>query len=203
VVAYELGYRATPHPRLSLDAAAYYNDYQHLRSMVAQPPVVTDTLIVVPLLFRNDFRAHTYGGEISLTVAAARGWHLRANYSLLEMTVEPRSSAPAGAATDVAAGRNPAHQASLWSSFDLPHGIELDAVGRYVGELEPPAPARPVPDYFTADAKVTWWATSTLRVGLVGQDLLQPRHVEFEPPQGVTERRQVPRRVSAFLAWRF
>jgi hypothetical protein len=72
-----------------------------------------------------------------------------------------------------------------------------------VAELEPPAPAPAVPDYLTADVKVTWRATPTLRVGFVGQDLLQTRHAEFEPPQGVVERRQVPRRVSAFLAWRF
>jgi iron complex outermembrane recepter protein len=201
LIAYEVGYRATPDPRVSLEVAAYYNDYDHLRSVVGQSPAVTDTLIVVPLLIRNDFRGRTYGGEVSMTVGAARGWRLRAHYALLEMRVEPRSDAPAGAATDVIPGLNPTHQATLWSSFDLPHGIELDVIGRYVGELE--SPASPIPDYLTADAKVTWRVTPALRAGLVGQDLLQPRHAEFRPPQGVVGRREVPRRVSAFLAWRF
>jgi iron complex outermembrane receptor protein len=201
LIAYEAGYRATPDPRLSLDVAAYYNDYQHLRSVVPQAPVVSDTLIVLPLVIRNDFRGRTYGGEVSVTVGAARGWRLRANYALLEMKVEPRSDAPAGAATDVLPGLNPTHQASLWSSFDLPHEIELDVVGRYVSELE--APASPVSDYLTADAKVTWRVTPMLRAGLLGQDLLQPRHAEFRPPQGVVGQRRIPRRVSAFVSWRF
>jgi iron complex outermembrane receptor protein len=201
LVAYELGYRATPDPRLSLDVAAYYNDYEHLRSVVQQAPIVTDTLNVVPLRIRNDFRGHTYGGEISLTVGAARGWRLRANYALLKMKAQPRPDAPAGAATDVIPGLNPTHQASLWSSFDLPHGIELDVIGRYVSDLE--APLSPVPDYATADAKVTWRVTPALRARLVGQDLLQPRHPEFRPPQGVVGQRHIPRRVSAFLSWRF
>jgi iron complex outermembrane receptor protein len=92
-----VGYRATPALRVSLEVAAYYNDYDHLRSVVGQPPAVTDTLIVVPLLIRNDFRGRTCGGEVSVTVGAARGWRLRAHYALLEMRVEPRSDAPAQA----------------------------------------------------------------------------------------------------------
>src|ERR1700674_2434783 len=32
LVAYEIGYRVLPEPRLSLDIAAYYNRYDHLRS---------------------------------------------------------------------------------------------------------------------------------------------------------------------------
>jgi iron complex outermembrane receptor protein len=201
LIAYEAGYRATPHARVSFDLAAYYNDYDHLRSVVPQPPAISDTLIVLPLHLRNDFRGRTYGGEVSVTLGLARGWRVRANYALLEMEVEPRSDAPAGAVTDVLPGLNPTHQASLWSSFDLPHGIELDLLGRYVSALNAPAPR--ISDYLTADAKATVRLTPAVRVGLVGQDLLQRRHVEFRPPQGVVGQRYVPRRVSAFLSWRF
>jgi iron complex outermembrane receptor protein len=201
LVAYELGYRATPHARVSFDLAAYYNDYQHLRSVVRQPPALSDTLILLPLHIRNDFQGHTWGGEVSVTLRLAREWRIRANYSLLNMEVEPRSDAPAGAVTDVLPGLNPTHQASVWSSFDLPHGIEADIIGRYVSELEAPVP--PVSDYLTADAKVTWRVHPSFRVGLVGKDLLQKRHVEFRPPQGVVAQRYIPRRVSAFVTWQF
>jgi iron complex outermembrane receptor protein len=201
LVAYEVGYRATPDLRLSFDLAAYYNDYDRLRSVVPQVPNISDTLIVLPLQIRNDFRGRTYGGELSVTLGLSRRWRVRANYALLKMKVEPRSDAPPGAATDVVPGLNPTHQASLWSSLDLPHGIELDAVARYVSALDAPVP--PVSDYLTADAKVTWRVTPTLRVGVIGQDLLQRRHVEFRPPQGVVGQRYVPRRVSAVLSWRF
>ena len=201
LIAYELGYRATPDRRVSFDVAAYYNDYDHLRSVVAQPPVVSDTLVVLPLAIRNDFRGRTYGGEVSVTTSPRRGWRVRANYALLKMKVEPRADAPAGAATDVVAGLNPTHQASLWSSFDLPRGIELDVIGRYVSELAAPVPV--ISDYLTADVKATWRITPAVRVGLVGQDLLQRRHAEFKPPQGVVGQRYVPRRVSAFFGWRF
>lgn len=112
-----------------------------------------------------------------------------------------RRPAPPGAATDVVPGLNPTHQASLWSSLALPHGIELDAIGRYVSALE--APVAPVSDYLTANAKLTWRVTPTLRVGVIGQDLLQRLHVEFRPPQGVVGQRSVPRRVSAVLSWQF
>jgi iron complex outermembrane receptor protein len=201
LVAYELGYRATPDPRVSFDLALYYNDYDHLRSVVPQAPDISDTLIVLPLEVRNDFQGHTYGGELSVTLGLARGWRVRASYSLLQMEVEPRSDAPPGAVTDVVPGLNPTHQASVWSSFDLPHGIEFDAIARYVSGLDAPAP--PIADYLEADAKLTWRVSPAFRAGLVGQDLLQRRHVEFKPPQGVVGQRYIPRRVSVFLAWRF
>jgi iron complex outermembrane receptor protein len=201
LVAYELGYRATPHSRVSFDLALYYNDYQHLRSVVPQPPELSDTLIVLPLHIRNDFQGHSWGGEASVTLRLARAWRVRANYSLLKIEVEPRSDAPSGAVTDVLPGLNPTHQASLWSSFDLPHGIEADLIGRYVSDLD--APVAPISDYLTADAKVTWRIRPGFRFGLVGKDLLQRRHAEFRPPQGVVAQRYVPRRVSAFLSWQF
>jgi iron complex outermembrane receptor protein len=201
LVAYELGYRAALTSRLSVDVATYYNDYDRLRSVVTASPRVTDTLIVLPLIIRNDFRGHAYGGEVSATLRISPHWRLRANYALLKMKVTPRQHAPAGAATDVVPGLNPTHQASLWSSFDLPRGIELDVLGRYVSRLEGTTP--PIAAYLTADVKTTVHITTSLRAGLLGQDLLQPRHVEFKAPQGVVGQRSVPRRVSAFVAVRF
>jgi len=81
LLAYELGYRVQIHRRLTLDCAAFYNDYDHLRSIASLTPEVRTTsgpsptaYLILPLTFRNDLDADTYGLEISAAWQPLGGW---------------------------------------------------------------------------------------------------------------------------------
>jgi len=63
----------------------------------------------------------------------------------------------------------------IQSSLDLPKGLEFDQALRYVSNL----PAQGVRAYVTADVLFTWHAARSVDLSVVGQNLLQPHHVEF------------------------
>jgi len=72
-------------------------------------------------------------------------------------------------------GSSPQHQASFQSGFDLPHGVTLDLIYRYVSAL----PGQGVRAYSTGDVSAGWKLTEHFRLSAVGQNLLQPHHPEY------------------------
>jgi len=72
-------------------------------------------------------------------------------------------------------GLSPRHQVDLQSSLDLPRGVSVDWFLRYSSELR----AGPVPAYATSNVRVGWHPLPQLEVALVGQNLHQPRHLEW------------------------
>ena len=85
LMAYEIGYRVQPLEKLSLDLAAFYNDYDDLRSIevVAFLPPLTTVL-------GNDLYGHTKGVEISATWKVADWWRLQPSYTYLHMNLYAR-----------------------------------------------------------------------------------------------------------------
>ncbi len=202
MVAYELGYRASPHEHVFLDLATFYNDYDHLRTLRPSTPLAQGPNVVVPLLIENQGKGQTYGGEASLTLQFVPRWRLRLGYAYLHMEVQKRAGAPAGTSLDPVPGLNPEHQASVWSSFDVARGVDFDALLRYVSPL-PGGTAPDVPNYVTADAKLGFSLGKHFRLSLVGRDLLQPRHVEFRSLTYIPEQRAIQRRAYVGVAWVF
>jgi iron complex outermembrane recepter protein len=202
LVAYELGYRFQPSAVLSLELASFYNAYTHARTFTLESVAVALPRPVGDLAATNLARGHTSGFEFAGTWRATRELRIRATYAFLNERIEISPDAPANTFNETVRGSDPEHQASLWASFDLPAGIELDAIGRYVGET----PYFDIPDYATADLRLGWQASPRLELSLVGQDLLQDRHLEF-PTTGTftygADQRFIPRRGYAGAAWRF
>ena len=58
-----------------------------------------------------------------------------------------------------------------------------------------------VPSYFGLDARLAWHGVHGIELSLVGQNLLQPRHVEYGFPSPLRE--QIDRSVYAKIAWRY
>jgi iron complex outermembrane receptor protein len=201
LVAYELGYRATPHQRVAVDIATFYHDYDRLRSFIGLPPESSGGTEVLPFLLTNEGKAQTYGAEASLTYRATPKWRLRFIYSYLHIAAQRRNGAPPATVVDLEPGFNPEHQAGIWSSFDLFSNIELDLSTRYVSPL--PGGPIDIPDYISADAKLGFNPGSRFRAGFVGKDLLEARHTEFRFPAYSPEVRAVRRRIFAFVAWVF
>jgi iron complex outermembrane receptor protein len=193
VIAYELGYRVSPCDRATISASAYYNDYDHLRS------VNTNT----PLFIENKITGRTYGVELEVKYQLLDWWRVGAGYNLIKEHLRVKAHASdfnnaRGEAFD------PEQEFSVRSSMDLPGHIELDARLRWVDRINfvtAGAPAGNVPSYFELTAHIGWHPTENLELALVGQNLLHDRHREFGAPGPAQE--QVARGVYGKVTWRF
>jgi iron complex outermembrane receptor protein len=196
VIAYELGYRAQLGPKLSASISAFYNDYDHVRSLSFTPATI------LPLFFANNLEGETYGFEFNGTYQLFDWWRLHGGYDLLKENIRVESGQ-----TDINNALNetsdPQQQFSFRSSMDLPHQMELDAGLRWVDILHNNNAATPgtVPSYFELDARLAWHPTKNLELSIVGQNLLHDHHPEYGFP-GST-RVEIGRSVYGKVAWRF
>jgi len=199
LTAYELGYRVELTKHLSLDAAAFYNDYSQLIAPVggsteieagASPPYAS---VVIPE--ENAGTAHTYGLEVSARWDATDYWHLTANYSWLETQM-------GFYAADTQPG--PQQQAQLRSSFDLPYHLELNGDVSFVDRVFAPygIGVMNIPSYVRLDLGLVWHATRNLELGVWGENLAQDRHIEYTSYTStlVTE---IPRGIIGRITFRF
>ncbi|SPE52266.1 TonB-dependent receptor plug [Verrucomicrobia bacterium] len=180
VVAYELGYRAQLGQKVSGSLSAFYNDYDHLRSLNAVPGTSAVT-------FENHLRAHTGGFELSADYQALDWWRLHGGYDLLK---EDFIIGPGG---DLNQGRNeaadPQNQFFFRSSMDLPWHTKFDAALRWIDTVHNnsgPAPGA-VPSYAELDVRLAWQVTKNLELSLVGQNLLHDHHPEAGFPNASQE----------------
>jgi iron complex outermembrane recepter protein len=192
LIAYELGYRAQPLESLSLDLAAFYNDYDDLRSIsvVAYVPPTT--------VLGNDLYGSTCGVEVSATWKAADWWRLQPGYTYLHMDLHARADA-VSLGVDQLEGTNPQNQFSIRSSMDFPHGLTFDAGLRYVDHL----PYFHIASYIELDARLGWRINKHWELAIVGRNLLHDRHAEFAPLEVKTQATEIPRSVYGTVSWQF
>ncbi|MBE0544023.1 MAG: TonB-dependent receptor [Verrucomicrobia bacterium] len=192
LLAYELGYRIQPNSRISVDVAAFYNDYNDIigrqpSGFITAVPV--GTLALTPM---NSLRGRSYGGETVLAVAATDYWRLSASYSLLLLNVQGNPTSE----VDLLEANAPTHQVVLRSSYDFSRHVSLDAQLRYVDNVAA------VPAYVTADVRLAWRPTENLELSIVGQNLLDSHHPEQASLIG-RPMVEVPRGFYGKLTWRF
>jgi iron complex outermembrane receptor protein len=196
LVAYELGYRINVSSKFSASVAAFYNDYDDLRSVSFTPATV------IPLFFANNLAGETHGLELSATWQATSWWRLRAGMDVLKERLHVKAGE-----TDINNALNetadPERQFSLQSSFDLPHRFELDVNPRSVGKIynNNGGVLGTVPSYTEMDVRLGWHPTGQLGLSIVGQNLLHDRHAEFGVPDAM--RQEIRRAVYGKVTWRF
>jgi iron complex outermembrane receptor protein len=176
--AYELGYRSQPHSSISWSVAAFYNDYDDLRSIEGDP----DTFF--PLFWGNLIEGSTYGVEVWGSWQATSWWRLSPGFRSLHKRLRYSEGALAIVGLNEV-GNDPSSQASLKSSMVLGR-FSADAMLRYVGELP-----NATPDYTELGARFAWRASDTLEFSVSGVNLLDERHVEYASPTGRGLRRAV------------
>lgn len=197
LMAYEVGYRFRPVPRVSLDVSAFYNVYDDLRSLEPLgfspgPPAVATFGIA------NQLRGETYGFEFAPSWQVLAGWRLQAGYTYLQMQLhrQPGSKDPS---TETHEGRSPHHQVTVRSIMDFPHHVQFDSTLRYVDGL----PSLGISSYFALDLRLGWTPTKRLEFSLVGQNVLDDHHLEFRPSSISTQTTEVERSVYGKITWRF
>lgn len=181
LIAYELGYRGQPTAGATLSISTFYNVYDDLRSVERLPG---NTFILA-----NKLEGHGYGGEAWAGLQVQPWWTFSAGYSYFHKNLNLKAGSTDS--SSVASNTDPRHQASLRSRMNLPRNVELDLGLRYVDELRRPV----VPDYLALELRLGWHLGSQLEVALLGNNLLDDRHAEFnaapnrselEPSWGLT-----------------
>jgi iron complex outermembrane receptor protein len=200
MIAYEAGYRSEPIKNLSIDADAYWNHYDDLRSQAQLSPTL--------YYLANNIHGNAYGCELSATWRVLDWWRLQPSYSCLKSVLH--ANAANGYVDDYSVGldegASPENQFMIRSSMDLPHDIRFDTGLRFVDKLEFPqagAPTVTVPNYFELDARLAWHINKNWDVAVIGQNMLHDRHTEFEPTYVHTQATEIPRSVFAQVTYQF
>lgn len=201
--AYEAGYRTQPLDTLSIDVALFYNDYDQLRATELQAPELefdpAPPHLIIPTLLRNNMAGYTYGLEVAADWQVSSFWRIQGAYSFWEADLSLENNNIPEATLTEAEESSPRHQFSLRSSLNLSRNVELDMWARYVDRL----PAYDISSYVTIDARLAWAPVDGLELALVGQNLLEDQHPEFEPEFLGTVGTEVQRSVYAKITWRF
>lgn len=202
LMACELGYRVVPADKLSFDFAAFYNQYDDLRTLEQGAPYLETTPLpphlVIPYYARNKMDGETYGVEVAADWDVFEWWRLRVAYTWLQMQLHLDKDSR-DTASESAEGDSPHNQVSVRSSLRLANDIELDIWLRYVDNL----PNQQVGKYITLDTRVGWKPSEALELSVVGQNLLDSQHQEFVPEIIDTTPTEVERSVYAKMTWRF
>jgi iron complex outermembrane receptor protein len=200
--AYELGYRAQPHGKVSLDVATFYNVYDRLTSFEpglpffeADPP---PPHLVAPVYYGNLLRGETYGLEAAVNLDITRRWKLRGSYSFLRMQLHPDATS-ADTTSEQAEGDNPQHQFQLHSYFNFGRKIDFDTALYYVSRLG----GQQVPAYTRIDSRLGWHIAENIEASLGVHNLLNNRHPEFNGLDVSVLPSQVRRSAYGKLTWRF
>lgn len=192
LVAYELGYRGQASHRLSYSVAAFYHDYDDLRSREPAPPPSP-----LPLVLANGQEGKSYGVEATARLRVRDWWQAQVGYTELRVDIHPKPGS-FDQTFGAAEAADSKHHLSVRSSFDLPRHLELDAGYRYVSRITNPTVV--VPGYSELDLRLGWSARPTVELFLVGQNLLHRRHVEFGT---LGAAQAIERGVYAKAVWRY
>ena len=155
--------------------------------------------LIIPTLIGNHMKGHTYGFEVAADWQISNSWRLQGSYSFLQVNMELLDDTVPEVILDNVEDSSPHHQVSLRSSFNLPENVELDLWWRYVDRL----PVFDISSYVTLDVRLAWAPVESLELALVGQNLLEDQHLEFEPEFLGTVATEVQRSVYAKITWHF
>ncbi|MGB2591765.1 MAG: TonB-dependent receptor [Candidatus Acidiferrum sp.] len=201
VLAYEFGYRTTLGKRLSMDFAAYYNQYNNQQTTEpAAPffePVPAPAHLVLPSTYQNLMHGEGHGLEATANWKVTDHWTISPGYDLarLFMQTSPLSQDPQAAAeTDEG---DPHVQAQIRSHAELTAKLDWDTSVYFVDRIL----ITPVPAYTRLDSGLTWRLRERVSLSLVGQNLLRDSHLEFVDSAGASRSTLIKRSAYAKITW--
>jgi iron complex outermembrane receptor protein len=179
LIGYEAGYRTSVIPRLVVGLTLFHNRYDDLLSVENQAPFVettpSPTHLVLPLYLRNGIAANSNGGELVVVWDPAPRLRLRGSYSTVFIDGRRRPGSDDASTVRQLEGDSPRHVGVVNASVRLHSKLDLNLTYRAVSSI----PDVKVPAYSTADARLGWQVGGDWTLELVGQNLLQPSHLEY------------------------
>jgi iron complex outermembrane receptor protein len=197
LVAYELGYRMRTE-RAYLTASGFYNHFTDLLGTDLVDRFTegdeANPRTILAVQFANGLHGASYGAEITGDVRLVAWLRLTANYSYIDVTMNKDPGSRDVSQVNRYENLVAHHQTQAGLSLDLGRGWSADVFGRYISSLA----AGPVPAYGTMDVRAALAITPRVRIAVVGQDLLDRQHLEWQ--SGATTA-SIRRSVYASLAW--
>ena len=200
LVAYEVGYRFPAQNQLTLDIAGFWNVYDNLKVTEAGEAFFETSsgspYIALPFWVENGMQGDSHGLELNVDWTPSNWWRLQVAYTYFEMDL--RSDSEPGAPH----GRSgPRHQAFLRPSLELPGALpRADLRIRYVDEL---VGSIPVSGYVACDVQLAWKLGESWQLSLVGQNLLEPHHLEFVSELDDNQPVEVERGIYFKASWEY
>ncbi len=210
LVAYELGYRIQAHQRLILEAAAFINDYDNLRSSdTTRDLSALPNYVEVESRINNAAYGQTYGGELAATWQTTNWWRWYGQFEVIQSDLHEPSNNLTGASRTPGIS-SPKYQLSFRSQMNLGRQVELDVGMRYIDSISAAGIAIPswsgtnqsIPSYMELDIRLAWHPCERLELALVGLNLLD-NHREFNPTYISSQVTEVTRSIYAKLTLRF
>jgi iron complex outermembrane receptor protein len=201
-LAYEVGQRVQLGRRLSFDASAFYNVYQHLSSVTTGEPVFVPgtaqlpPYLEIPAVFGNSRHGESYGGELSATYNATNRWKVVGGYSTV---LTHTRSYPGILSNDtLPEGGSPEYAYQIHSYLDLTSKVQLDSGLYYYGSM----PDLAVPRHLRGDLRLGWRPTEKWEFSAGVQDAFDPKHIEYISSR-FAQLVEVPRNWYGKAVWRF
>lgn len=181
LMAYEVGYRAVPVTNVSFDLVAGIHRYSELLTGEIGTINPFASPFIVPAFAGNKSTWEAYGMEASVDWKVLENWNLELNlYSLFDIKTKIAPDS-----TDrFARSDEPNVLFNIRSQINLPRNVELDNILYYVDDStseEFNTNAR-IPNYWRFDTRIGWQPTENLELSLVGQNLLEEKHIEAAGP---------------------
>ncbi|HJW23667.1 MAG TPA: TonB-dependent receptor [Rhodocyclaceae bacterium] len=202
LVAYEVGWRLNPNPAVALDLTAFLNDYDRLRSQELGTPYLALAPVphlVQPVLAGNLLEGRTYGFEAVVETRPAEHWRLVGTYSNLHYDLRVKGGSTDTTSIGMLEGSSPRNQYSLRSEWSITPKTDFDAWIKRVDKL----PGLNVGAYTSLNLRVAYRPRRDTEISLVGQNLLDNRHLEFVPEFVNSALSQVQRALLATVRLRF
>lgn len=198
----EAGYRAKLSNKVSLDLAAFFDHYGDLVSVEPGTPEFESNPIphlVYLSRFANLAKGETHGFETWVNWEPTRKWILSPGYSFLTTHIHRDAASHDLVTGPLTEGGAPSHQAQLRSQLTLPRHWQWNASAFFVG----PLPWLAVPSYTRLDTNLTWQLGERCSIGLVGQNLLRDRHLEYAGSDSSVQSDVIKRSAYVKVSWSF
>jgi iron complex outermembrane recepter protein len=150
----------------------------------------------LPVFIENKIEGPAYGVEGWATWQLSSAWRVHSGFTVLrkDLRLEPDSGDPIGV-DNPNLSNDPGGQWMLRSSLTPWSNHEVDGTIRRVGKLPHPV----VPAYTAVDMRYAWRARPSLELSVLGQNLFDPSHPEFN---AAPARAEFARGVLVRATWR-
>ena len=174
LTAYELGHRFKVSQKMSLDTSLFYNEYKNLRTLENTGNGFPSSNTIANIEISNLGFGETYGFNVEGRYTPTKDWTITANYSLIKFNLDTDKDSKD---TSLAAEEfsSPEQQVSILSRVNLTNNLELDTNLSFTDQLD----AFDIDEHVRLDARIGWKPYENISLSLVGQNLLDSSHQEF------------------------
>lgn len=206
LTAYEVGFRARLSEQLTYDIDAYLQRYRDFRVTAPLDAELADTdgftYVLAGPAPGGDARATSSGFDVVVQWIPAPSDRWLAGYSYLDFNIEDLSGSNPQA--ELQARAEPKHMWTLQQNHRFNQKWNLFTHIRYVATLPYSPPSRPsVEEYWATDLSLRYQLDKDIALGMVGRNLLDPKHYETTLVFGQSSASEVARSLALTLDWRF